>query len=53
MEKHLIGPRKEMIEFMDFVWHDAFAAARERGELRTELSNEEIQEWLRGIHLTL
>jgi hypothetical protein len=42
-----------MIEFMDLVWHDAFAAARKRGELRADLSDKEIQEWLRGIHLTL
>lgn len=53
MERYMVGPRTPMVEFMDFVWHDVFVSARQKGELRDDLTDAEIQEWLRGVHLLL
>ena len=53
VELYLIDPKSPVLESMLSVWRDAFARARARGELRSDLDNTEIANWLRGVHFLL
>lgn len=48
-ERFLTGPTSPVLGMMLTIWREAFAAARSRGELRTDLDDIEIANWLRGV----
>ena len=53
LERYLLHPSSAVREVMKFIWTDIFARARKRGELRTDLSDMEIADWLRVVNFTL
>ena len=53
VELYLIDPKSPVLESMLSVWREAFSRARARGELRSDLDNTEIANWLRGVHFLL
>ena len=48
-ERFFSGPASPVPGMMLTIWQDAFARARTRGELRTDLEDVEIALWLRGV----
>ncbi len=48
-ERFLGGPASPVLGMMLTIWQEAFATARARGELRTDLDDTEIALWLRGV----
>jgi AcrR family transcriptional regulator len=48
-ERFLGGPASPVLGMMLTIWQEAFARARARGELRTDLDDVEIAHWLRGV----
>lgn len=53
LERYLLSPPPVIREIMRSIWVDVFARARERGELRTDLSDLEIADWFRFVNFTL
>lgn len=53
IEAYMISPGSPLQDFMLLVWREALAAARRRGELRQDLGDVDIVNWLRGVHLIL
>jgi AcrR family transcriptional regulator len=52
-ERYMISSDSPMQRFMLLVWQDALAAARFRRELRDDLTDVDIVDWLRGVHTIL
>ena len=53
VELYLIDPDSPILKLMLSVWHDVFVTARQRGELRKDLSDTEIANWLRGVYFLI
>ena len=53
LERYLLAPSPVIREVMKTIWEDVFARSRERGELRTDLTDLEIADWFRFINFTL
>ncbi len=53
LERYLLQPSPEVRDIMRFIWADIFARARTQGELRKDLSDMEIADWLRVVNFTL
>jgi len=53
LERYLLHPSSAIREVMRFIWTDIFARARKRGELRNDLSDMDIADWLRVVNFTL
>ncbi|HEY1973800.1 MAG TPA: TetR/AcrR family transcriptional regulator [Pseudonocardia sp.] len=53
LERYLLAPPVVIREIMRSIWVDVFARSRERGELRTDLSDLEIADWFRFVNFTL
>jgi AcrR family transcriptional regulator len=49
-EQYFIEPTSPVRIPMMAIWKEAFSNARARGELRKDKSDEQISDWLRGIH---
>ena len=49
LERYFLGPSSPVAGLMHTIWNEAFAKARASGELRTDLSDAEIGDWLRGV----
>jgi AcrR family transcriptional regulator len=49
-EQYFIEPSSPVRIPMMAVWKEAFSNARARGELRKDKTDEQITDWLRGIH---
>jgi AcrR family transcriptional regulator len=53
LERYLLAPSPMIRDVMRSIWADALARARERGELRTDLTDLEIADWFRFVNFTL
>ena len=53
VEQYLVDPSSPVLKSMLMVWKDAFTKARVRGELRKDIGDAELANWLRGVHLLL
>jgi AcrR family transcriptional regulator len=53
LERYLLRPSAVVRDTMEFIWRDVFERARARHELRADLSNMEIADWLRIVNFTL
>lgn len=53
LERYLLHPSPVVRDIMRSIWADVFARARARGELRTDLSDMEIADWLRFVNFNL
>jgi hypothetical protein len=51
VEQYLIDPSSPVLKLTLSIWKETFARARLRGELRKDLTDAEIANWLRGVHL--
>lgn len=49
----LAGPYPPVVRIMRAAWLPRFARARARGELRSDVTDDQIVEWLRGCYLQL
>ncbi|HKT72144.1 MAG TPA: TetR/AcrR family transcriptional regulator [Steroidobacteraceae bacterium] len=50
-ERYLVSPGSPMDDFMSLVWSEALTSARARGELRANLKDLDILNWLRAVLL--
>jgi AcrR family transcriptional regulator len=53
VERYLLQSWSPVQEPMLSIWRDAFAKARKRGELRKDIGDTEVAEWLRAVHFIL
>lgn len=53
LERYLLSPPSVIREIMRSIWADVFARSRDRGELRTDLTDLEIADWFRFVNFTL
>ena len=53
VERYLLHSKSPVQEPMLSIWRDVFAKARKRGELRKDVEDKEIAEWLRAVHFIL
>lgn len=53
LERYLLRPSAVVRDTMEFIWRDVFERARAGHELRADLSNMEIADWLRIVNFTL
>lgn len=53
VERYLLDPDSPVAQRMLEIWIDTFARARERGELRPDIPDPDLANWLRGVHLIL
>jgi AcrR family transcriptional regulator len=53
VERYLLQSWSPVQEPMLSIWRDVFAKARKRGELRKDLADKEVAEWLRAVHFIL
>lgn len=49
----LAGPYPPVVQIMKAAWLPRFARARARNELRTDVTDDQLIEWLRGCYLQL
>lgn len=49
----LAGPSKGFHDFVKAFFADAFAAARKSGELRSDVSDDAMVEWIRGVYMMM
>jgi AcrR family transcriptional regulator len=49
LERYLLGPASPVAGLMLGIWQETFDQARAHGELRADLSDAEISDWLRGV----
>ena len=49
----MAGPNSGFHEFVKLFFADAFAAARASGELRTDVSDDAMVEWIRGVYMMM
>jgi hypothetical protein len=53
VERYLLDPKSPVLAHMLSIWSQSFAQARVRGELRADLGDVEVANWLRAVHLIL
>ncbi len=53
LERYLLQPTSVIRDLMRIIWTDVFARARAKNELRQDLSDMEISDWLRFVNFTL
>lgn len=49
LDNYFLGPTSPVAAMMLTIWGDTFDKARAKGELRADLTNSEIADWLRGV----
>ena len=49
LERYFVGPTSPVAGMMLGIWQETFDKARANGELRADLSDAEIGDWLRGV----
>ena len=49
----MAGPNQAFHEFVKGFFKDAFAAARASGELRSDVSDDEMVDWIRGVYMMM
>jgi AcrR family transcriptional regulator len=49
----MAGPNTGFHEFVKAFFTDAFAAARKSGELRSDVSDDALVEWIRGVYMMM
>jgi AcrR family transcriptional regulator len=51
--RYFVDPQSPILRHAQSLWEDTLAKARERGELNTALSDLDIENWMRAVHLIL
>ena len=49
----MAGPNAGFHEFVKAFFADAFTAARASGELRTDVTDDQLSEWIRGVYMMM
>jgi AcrR family transcriptional regulator len=51
--RYFVDPQSPILRHAQSLWEDTLAKARERGELNPALSDLDIENWMRAVHLIL